>query len=180
MKYLIDKLDKIVVFLSSFVLLGATFMLLFTVFYRYVIVDFLGIYLENNAIATWIYEFFMEHLDVLSATTDEIPGYLLVWISFLGAYLAERKSMHIKFDMLVDSMNDRLKTVLTIIPQVMIIGFFALLFWFSIDMIIIDGTTYIETIDIPQGFFMSIFPFSSIIIILAVIYNIIKELKCTS
>lgn len=174
------QLDKSVIFLSSFILLGATFMLLFTVFYRYVVVDFFGIYLEDYAVAILIYEFFLDNLDLLIATTDEIPGYFLVWISFLGAYLAERNSMHIKFDMLIDHVPGNFKKVLTIIPQFMIISFFALLFWFSISMIQIDGATYIETIDIPQGVFMSIFPISSIIIILAVIHNIIKELKCTS
>ena len=35
-------------------------------------------------------------------TADEVPGYLLAWVAFLGAYLAMRREGHIAFDMLVE------------------------------------------------------------------------------
>ncbi|RXJ78069.1 C4-dicarboxylate ABC transporter substrate-binding protein [Arcobacter sp. F155] len=174
------KLDKIILILASIILLCATSMLIFAVFYRYVVIDFLGIYLEEFVIANTIYEFFTIYFDTLSATTDEIPGYLLVWLSFLGAYLAERENLHIKFDLLVDSLPTKLKNLFQMIPTIMSIIFFALLFYFSIKMIDIDGSTYIETIDIYQGVFMMIFPIASFILIIALSINIYKEYKCIS
>lgn len=46
-------------------------------------------------------------------------------------------------------------------------------------MIFIDGSTFIETVDIPQGVFMAVFPLSSILLIVASVINIYKGLKCT-
>ena len=180
MTSLLKKLDKVVLILASTVLLCATFMLIFAVFYRYVIIDFFGIYLEDFAFAIFIYDLATEYFDTLSATTDEIPGYLLVWLSFLGAYLAERENLHIKFDLFVESLPFKLKNFLQMIPNILSLIFFVILFYFSILMIDIDGATYIETIDIPQGFFMLIFPFASFLIIIALLINLYKEFKCIS
>lgn len=176
----LKKLDKIVLILSSLILICATGMLIFSVFYRYIIIDFLGIYLENYSFAIALYDFFTENLDTLSATTDEIPGYFLVWISFLGAYLAERDNLHIKFDLLVESLPNFFKNIFQMIPNLMSVVFFSILFYFSIKMIYIDGATYIETIDIPQGIFMMIFPIASFLLIIGLSINLYKEYKCIS
>ena len=37
-------------------------------------------------------------------TADEVPGYLLAWVAFLGAYLAMRREGHIAFDLLAESL----------------------------------------------------------------------------
>jgi len=174
------KLDKTILVLSSIILLCATAMLIFSVFYRYVIIDFLGIYLEDIALANSLYEFFTGNLDTLSATTDEIPGYFLVWISFLGAYLAERENLHIKFDLLVESLPSSFKNIFKMIPNILSLVFFSILFYFSIKMILIDGSTFIETIDIQQGIFMMIFPISSFLLVIGLPINLYKEFKCTS
>ncbi len=176
----LKKLDKIILILSSLILISATAMLIFSVFYRYIIIDFLGIYLEDVVFANTLYEFFTENLDTLSATTDEIPGYFLVWISFLGAYLAERDNLHIKFDLLVESLPNFFKNIFQMIPNFMSVVFFSILFYFSIKMIDIDGATYIETIDIPQGIFMMIFPIASFLLVIGLLINIYKEFKCIS
>lgn len=180
MNSLINKLDKVILILASVILLSATAMLIFAVMYRYVVIDFFGIYLEDYIIANTIYQFLTTYLDTLSATTDEVPGYLLVWLSFLGAYLAERESLHIKFDLFVESLPNNLKNIFQMIPNLMSVIFFSLLFYFSIQMIIIDGETFIETIDISQGYFMMIFPIASFFIVIALLINIYKEYKCIS
>ena len=155
-------------------------MLIFSVFYRYIIIDFLGIYLENYTFAIVLYDFFTESLDTLSATTDEIPGYFLVWISFLGAYLAERDNLHIKFDLLVENLPDFSKNIFRLIPSFISLIFFSIFLYFSIKMIDIDGWTYIETIDIPQGVFMMIFPIASFLLIIGLLVNIYKAYRCIS
>ena len=155
-------------------------MLIFSVFYRYIIIDFLGIYLENYTFAIVLYDFFTESLDTLSATTDEIPGYFLVWISFLGAYLAERDNLHIKFDLLVENLPDFFKNIFRLIPSFISLIFFSIFLYFSIKMINIDGWTYIETIDIPQGVFMMIFPIASFLLIIGLLVNIYKAYRCIS
>ncbi len=178
MTLFIKKLDKTVLILASTILLCATIMLIFAVFYRYVIIDFFGIYLENFTFANTIYKFITTYFDTLSATTDEIPGYLLVWLSFLGAYLSERENLHIKFDLFVDKLPFKLKKLFEIISNIMLVVFFTILLYFSILMINIDGSTYIETIDIPQGIFMIIFPLSALLILIALFINIYKDYKC--
>jgi TRAP-type C4-dicarboxylate transport system permease small subunit len=49
----------------------------------------------------------------------------------------------------------------------------ALLFYQSVRMIIIDGSTEIETAEIAQGWFMAILPLASVLLIFALILDIL-------
>jgi len=92
---------------------------------------------------------------------DEIPGYFLVWISFLGAYLAVRDRGHISFDAIIENLPSRGRGAALILVNLLVIAFLAVLFVLSLRMIAIVGDTEIETADIPQGLFMAILPIAS-------------------
>ena len=106
-------------------------------------------------------------------TADEVPGFMLVWIAFLGAYLAIRQGGHISFDLLVDKLPPGPRRLVRGAVDLAIIGFLALVFWLSIRMILIDGAREIETADIPQGWFMAILPLASAAMILALVQGIL-------
>ena len=89
---------------------------------------------------------------------DEVPGYFLVWISFIGAYLAVRSRGHISFDMVVEKLPPAARRIAATLVDLLIIGFLALLLVLSLRMIAIVGDTEIETADIPQGLFMTVLP----------------------
>ena len=122
-------------------MLSATILLLFSVIYRYTIASLDGL------------EVVADLLSNISVTADEIPGYLLIWVSFLGAYLAIRDDMHIKCDMFLEPLNHKWRLIIELFIEALVIAFFAMLFYLSILMIMIDGSTEIETAEIAQGYF---------------------------
>ena len=170
MQKLIDVLDWFIYFLSGVILISASSLLLFSVLYRYAISS-----LYELSQDSLIIEYVADLLSNVSVTADEVPGYFLVWISFLGAYLAMRDKKHIKFDMLLEHCNHKLKSLIELAVDLLTLAFFFMLFYYSILMIIIDGSTEIETAEIAQGYFMLIFPLSSFLIILATLIDIYQR-----
>ncbi len=105
-------------------------------------------------------------------TADEVPGYLLAWIAFLGAYLAMRREGHIAFDMLVEALSPVWRKRVAILNAALIGGFLAMLLWQSIRMIRVAGRTEIETAEIAQGWFMLIIPIAAVLLGIAVLVRL--------
>ncbi|WP_136066028.1 TRAP transporter small permease [Modicisalibacter radicis] len=106
---------------------------------------------------------------------DEVPGFLLVWIAFLGAYLAARQEGHIAFDMLVESFPPLLRGSIQVIGELAVIGFFVLLGLKSWQMIDRVGGRSIETLPIAQGVFMSVLPLASALMVVALGARLIQR-----
>lgn len=100
-------------------------------------------------------------------TADEVPGYLLAWVAFLGAYLAFRREGHIAFDLLVEKLSKGNQKLVAILNGILIGGFLVMLFWQSVRMIKVSGATEIETAEIAQGWFMLIMPMAAILLLIA-------------
>ncbi len=107
-------------------------------------------------------------------TADEVPGLLLVWVAFLGAYLAMRREGHIAFDLFVNSLAPRPRLVLAVLRTLLIGGFLLLLLWQSIRIIMVSGGTEIETATIAQGWFMLILPISAVLLLVAVVVRFLE------
>ncbi len=164
---MIRTLDRIVEAAGTICFAASTFLICANVFYRYVVLD----WLRNGAKAwdwlTPIYHVLDEVFGALSITADEVPGLLLVWIAFLGAYLAMRHEGHISFDLLIERSPAGLRRVLRSAIHLAMLGFLALLLWQSIRMIRVSGATEIETAEISQGWFMLILPIAAVLLGLA-------------
>ena len=169
---LLKKLDTVVNFLAGLALVIGSLLLLFSVIYRYII-----LYLHELSNDSVIIEYMVDIFSSVSVTADEIPGYLLIWISFLGAYLAIRDNKHIRFDMFDGEKMAKYKPIFHLVADMLVLLFFALLFYYSIRMIIVNGNTEIETAEIPEAYFMYIFPLSSCLIIYATLVDIHKRYK---
>lgn len=128
-------------------------------------------------IFTCLAVFFRYVLNSALGWPHEVSGYILVWISFLGAYIASRENRHVSFDFVVDKLPAKLRRAITIAVDIILIAYFLILLRMSIRMIDIVGHSYIETLDIPFGVFMAILPISSALIVLALILNIVQQLK---
>ena len=108
---------------------------------------------------------------------EEIAGYLLVWISFIGAYLALRREGHLSFDLILNRLPERVGFWIRIAIEVLLILFFGMIFVLSIKLISVVGATQIETADIPQGIFMLVLPVASFGIIMGCLVNLQKHWK---
>lgn len=171
-----NTLERFVRYFASFILVFSISMILLNVFYRYVLLGVVVDYFGDVEIIMGA----VDYLDILIGdiivTSDEVPGYLLIWISFLGAFMVARNPGHINFDMLINK-NKNFKKKITLFNYTAIIVFFIIFLVLSIKMIMIDGATEIETAEIAQGYFMLIFPIASVLLILAYIEQIIKTIK---
>jgi TRAP-type C4-dicarboxylate transport system permease small subunit len=145
------------------------------VFYRYVVLDWLRAGAEAWAWLAPPYRLLDGLLAPVSVTADEVPGFMLVWIAFLGAYLAVRQNRHISFGLLVERLPPRPRAAVRATVDGTVLFFFAMLLWLSIRMIGIDGAREIETADIPQGVFMMVLPMTAAAIMLAMVLRILDR-----
>jgi len=108
---------------------------------------------------------------------EEIAGYLLVWISFIGAYLALRREGHLSFELLLDRLPQKSGFWIRVSIEVLLILFFGMILVLSVKLISVVGATHIETADIPQGLFMLILPIASVGIMIGCLINLQKQWK---
>ena len=118
--------------------------------------------------------------DVLSnivVTADEVPGLLLVWVAFLGAYVAMRQEGHIAFTLLLEKLPHRFSVFIKSINTILISGFLLLVLWQSVRMIRVSGRTEIETAAIAQGWFMLILPIAAVLLLIAILHRFLTDIK---
>ena len=160
-------IDRIVeAFAVAAFVISSGFMFL-NVINRYLVLGLLRIWAANSERFRPAYVTIRNALGTIVVTADEVPGLSLVWIAFLGAYLAMRKKGHIAFDLVIDSLSGGLHKIVSTLHTMLIVGFLALLFVQSIRMIQIAGTMEIETVAIAQGWFMLILPIAAALLTLA-------------
>lgn len=168
-------LDRLVEALAVLCLVVSTAMICANVFYRYAVLGWLR---EGSQTVTWlapVYEFLNGIFSTVSVSADEVPGYLLVWIAFLGAYLALRRDGHIAFDLFLNSLPARPRWIMHSLIDGAVLGFLLVLLWEAIRMIRVDGATEIETAEIAQGWFMAIMPIAALLLGLALVLRLLAR-----
>ena len=174
---MIRLLDKIVEAVAVLCFVASTLMIISNVIYRYVVLDWL-----RNGAKTYdwlmpIYQVTDQFFGSISVTADEVPGLLLVWIAFLGAYLAMRAGGHISFDVLVDMLSPKPRRILQSFVNLVMAIFLTSLLFQSIRMIRVGGATEIETADIAQGWFMLVIPIFSVLLLIALAIRTVQSWK---
>lgn len=165
-------LDRLVEAAAALCFAASTILICANVFYRYVVLDWL-----RNGAKSWdwlapVYQALDEVFGALSITADEVPGLLLVWIAFLGAYQAMRGEGHISFDLLVEKAPAGIRLGLRSGIHFLMLAFLVLLLWQSVRLIRVSGAREIETAEIAQGWFMLILPIAAVLLGLALIVRI--------
>ena len=112
-----------------------------------------------------------------SSFTDELAGYLLIWVGVLGAaYVAGRKE-HLAIDILVQKSPPARQRLLLIIIH-------SLILLFALSVMVIGGTVLVYTrfvllvksaaLQLPLGYVYSVLPISGLIIIYYEVLHILK------
>ncbi|EAP75844.1 TRAP transporter small permease [Roseovarius nubinhibens] len=161
---LVDKLAEGIAILCFVVSSGFIFL---NVLNRYLVLGLMRDWAKDYEGLRPAYFAVRDVLGGVVVTADEVPGLLLVWVAFLGAYLAMRREGHIAFDLVLDNLSDRWKRAAEGLNAALILGFLIMLFWQSIRMIRVSGATEIETAEIAQGWFMLILPLAALLLALA-------------
>lgn len=98
---------------------------------------------------------------------DEGASILLAWLTYYGAALAALKRAHIGFPGLVNAMQPALRVPAVLIGEVIIIGFFALLAWYGLQvLIILEGDTMVSMPNIPTRLTQSVIPIGAVLFII--------------
>ncbi|MEO6985293.1 MAG: TRAP transporter small permease [Paralcaligenes sp.] len=108
--------------------------------------------------------------------TDEIAGNLLGWISFIGAYSCFRKKMHLDFDAVLMLLPAKVRAVVEFMSSLLMLGFAVTMAWISLIVVEKVGGSYISSVDIYRGVFISAIPAAFILIsiaLIAILLNII-------
>lgn len=119
-------------------------------------------------------------LNAPSSYTDELAGFLLIWVGVLGAAYVAANREHLAIDLLLQRSSPERKYKLEILIAVCIIIF-------SVTVLIIGGSWLAYTrfylsvqsaaIGLPLGFVYLVLPISGILITYFDIDNIIKLVK---
>lgn len=129
-----------------------------------------------TALITCIAVFFRSVLHSSLPWPEEISGYLLVWTSFLGAYLGVREDRHIAFDLFVDALSPFRRKILQTVTDLLVLAFFILLVYESIRMLRVVGNSPLSTIEmIPVGVFIASMPICSAGMVLALCLRIAER-----
>ena len=115
-----------------------------------------------------------------SKFTDELAGFLLIWVGLLGAAYVTGQKQHLAIDLLVRKTTGKKKAIL-----MLAINFFILLF--AVAVMIIGGTWLVYTrfylgqtsaaLEIPLGYVYMVLPLSGLFIVYFAIDNSIPEIK---
>jgi TRAP-type C4-dicarboxylate transport system permease small subunit len=115
-----------------------------------------------------------------SSYTDELAGYLLIWVGLLGAAYVAGKREHLAIDLLLQKSSEERKFKLE-----MIIGVFIILF--AITVMVIGGSWLVFTrfflsvksaaLNIPLGVIYLVLPISGLLITYFNIDNMYNMIK---
>ena len=99
---------------------------------------------------------------------DEIASVLLAWLTYYGAALAALHRGHIGFSGLIKAMKPAVRIPFIFISEACIIGFFALLAWVGVDvLIILEGDSLVSLPQVPTRLTQSVIPIGAVLFIIA-------------
>ncbi len=110
--------------------------------------------------------------------TDELAGFLLIWVGLLGAAYATGQKLHLSIDLLYRKVSLQKKHILIVIINMLII-------LFALFVFIIGGSRLVyitlklnqlsSVLQLPLGYVYIILPISGVFIIYYALYEIINR-----
>ncbi len=108
--------------------------------------------------------------------TEEVPRYLLIWISFLAGASCVLRREHVGFDVLFNALPKRARRVLGVSLNMLIFLFGWVVFRYGIDFVRDFGSDLMETISYTNYWYYPAMPISGFLIMLFSFKHIIDEL----
>jgi TRAP-type C4-dicarboxylate transport system permease small subunit len=152
MRKLLGRLIALVEWWAVLLLIALTAIVCFGVFFRYVL----------NASLVWY---------------DEFASYLLVWLTFYGAVVADYQRRHIGFELLVDKLPATPRRVVDVIAELASIGFqFVLCYYGWILTERMADETAISLPWVKVGWVNSVLPISGALMLLVTVTRLVDHL----
>jgi TRAP-type C4-dicarboxylate transport system permease small subunit len=104
---------------------------------------------------------------------DEVASVLLAWLTYYGAALAAVHREHIGFAGLIKAMKPAVRIPFIVISEACILGFFGLLAWVGVDvLIILEGDSLVSLPQIPTRLTQSVIPIGAVLFLIAEILGL--------
>ncbi len=117
-------------------------------------------------------------LDIPLVWYDEGASIMLAWMTYYGAALAALKRAHIGFPGLVNAMPTHLRVPAVLFGEVCVIGFFALLTWFGVRvLLILQGDSMVSLTWVPTQVTQSVIPIGGALFIVAQLFSLPEVLR---
>lgn len=109
--------------------------------------------------------------------TEEVGRFCLVWVSFIGTYLAHRRCQHIAVTALVDRLSPARQKHVRILVSALLAGFMV--------MLMVQGTAYATAfarynspiLELPLGIVYAALPVAATLMLIAILLDVGKELR---
>ncbi|GIX11877.1 TRAP transporter small permease [Elioraea sp.] len=99
---------------------------------------------------------------------DEVASIQLAWLTYYGAALAALNRAHLGVPTVVAALPRAMRLALLVGGEILVIGFFALIAWFGLQVILIlEGDTLISLPWVPVAFTQSVIPIGAALFIIA-------------
>jgi len=109
---------------------------------------------------------------------DEGASIMLAWLTYYGSALAALKRAHIGFPGLINAMPPRWRVPAVLVGEVVVVGFFALLTWFGVQVLqILEGDTMVSLTWVPTQLTQSVIPVGGALFILAQLLSLPEVLQ---
>lgn len=108
--------------------------------------------------------------------TEEVPRYLLIWVSFLGAAACVAKREHVGFDILFNALPDRVRRPLGAATGLLIMGFGWIVFRYGIVFVQDFGDDLMETIPYKNYWYYVAMPVSGALLMLFALKAVVNSL----
>lgn len=98
---------------------------------------------------------------------DEVASVLLAWLTYYASALAALSRGHIGFNGLVNAMKPSLRVPVLILGEVLVIGFFLLLAWVGVEvLVILEGDTLTSLTWVPTRLTQSVIPIGAVLFVI--------------
>lgn len=108
--------------------------------------------------------------------TEEVPRYLLIWISFLTAAVGVLNRDHVGFDVLFNALPKPLRRVLGVTLSALILMFGWIVFRYGITFVQDFGSDLMETIPYSNYWYYPAMPISGFLIMVFALKLIVDEI----
>ncbi len=108
--------------------------------------------------------------------TEEVPRYLLIWISFLAAAVGVLNRDHVGFDVLFNALPKPVRRVLGVFLSALIFGFGWIVFRYGITFVQDFGDDLMETIPFTNNWYYPAMPISGFLIMVFAFKLIVDEI----
>ena len=99
---------------------------------------------------------------------DEVASILLVWLTYYGACLAALAQAHIGFPKLVEAAGPKIRVLLTVVREAVIVVFFLVVAWAGWRvLLVLEGTNLVSLPWVPTRLTQSVIPIGAVLFIAA-------------